>query len=415
MCVAPPTTTTESATSSATSVSSAAPEIAAAASTSSSTIGETATTSTASRTAVNTEMTAGPTTSASVDDTEVSRGSFTSRSSTTTSKPQVLEQEQGLDASTIPVVIIMSVCFACGTTCALVCWFRRRPVSRDQGHVNDGLLAVSVEETISSIPESMEFWLLPVQKIMEMSPDTPLPRHQVCRDMGMLVKRRMHIDDVWSGQYSVDMAAVSHRWPVPEHFDPECMKLRKLQDILKDKPSIQFLWIDWVCAPQWHGGGRSDEEEAEFRMILENILPYIFLGCRVIVLYERIYNQRFWPNVECWISTKMATEHGLVPASEDRLRVLVYGIYSASGKDAESMAQVLEFWHETDTPEAIATLSHDDILVTNAKDKEINLKVIASLDEQIQHRFAGHRDQSEEKCVDGQSNLAPLHPGSQVV
>jgi len=70
--------------------------------------------------------------------------------------------------------------------------------------------------------------------------------------------------------------------------------------------------------------------------------------------------------------------------------VQVYGIHSASGKDKASRAQVLKFWHSAGTQEAIATLSHDDILVTNAKDKEINLKVVALLDDNIKDHFALH-------------------------
>lgn len=262
--------------------------------------------------------------------------------------------------------------------------------------------------------ESMEFWFIPVHEVMRMPADRPLPRHQDCRDRGILVKRRMDIDGVFSGQFSCDTAAVSHRWTKPEHFDPDCTKLRKLQEILKDFPSIQFLWIDWVCAPQWHGGGRTDEEEAEFRTILENILPFVFLGCRVIVLYERIYNQRFWPNVECWISTKMPTDHGLVPASEDRLRVQVYGIHSATGKDRANRAQVLEYWHALDTHEAIAALSYNDILVTNEKDKEIHMKVLASLDDEIRKkRRAKSRLRGPDVNVAGAQNILVSESSSQ--
>merc|ERR1712194_315737 len=150
---------------------------------------------------------------------------------------------------------------------------------------------------------------------------------------------------------------------------------------------IKFLWIDWVCAPQWHGGGRPESEDQEVRLILQNILPFIFLGCTVIVLYERIYNQRFWPNVECWISTKTPTEDGLVPSSEDMLRVRVHGIDSVKGKDKMNTAVVLESWHKADAQEAIHVLSQNDILVTNAKDKEINLKVVDSLDDEIRGRY----------------------------
>jgi hypothetical protein len=247
--------------------------------------------------------------------------------------------------------------------------------SEDEGNENE-----------VGLRENMGFWFIPSDVIMHMPADKPLPRHQDLRDMGFLVKRNMNIDDVFAGKFAVDTAAVSHRWPVPDHFDPDCTKLRKLQDILTYNPSVKYLWIDWVCAPQWHGGGRSDDEDKEFRQILENILPFVFLGCRVFVLFERVYNQRFWPNVESWIATKMATEDGLVPASKDRLRVHVHGVHSASGKDKASHEYVLDTWHAADAQKAIEKLSEDDILVTNAKDKQINLRVVASLDDLIRRR-----------------------------
>jgi len=124
-------------------------------------------------------------------------------------------------------------------------------------------------------------------------------------------------------------------------------------------------------------------------------LPFIFLGCRVIIMYERIYNQRFWPNVECWIATKMPTKDGLVPATDDRLRIQVHGIRSANGKDVGSRSFLLAAWHSRSAWDAIATLSKDDILVTNLKDKEVNLKVVASLDSQIRRIYASKHTKNE--------------------
>merc|ERR1712039_297507 len=92
---------------------------------------------------------------------------------------------------------------------------------------------------------------------------------------------------------------------------------------------------------------------------------------------------RFWPNVECWIATKMWTQDGLVPADNDRLRIQVHGILSAAGQDPVNQDYVIRTWQPLSVQEAINTLSKDDIFVTNKKDKDVNLKVLASLDEQI--------------------------------
>ena len=61
----------------------------------------------------------------------------------------------------------------------------------------------------------------------------------------------------------------------------------------------------------------------------------------------------------------------------------VYGIDSASGRDRANQMFVLGMWHKADAQEAIQALAKNDILVTNARDKEVNLKVVGSLDEKI--------------------------------
>jgi hypothetical protein len=250
----------------------------------------------------------------------------------------------------------------------------------------------------------MEFWFFPVDQFLLLPSNRPIPRHQVLRDMGVLVKRQMNIEDVVAGKF-MDSAAVSHRWTTPDHPDPDCTKLRKLQKELAGS-SIKYLWLDWTCAPQWHGGGRSDEEDREFRRTLENILPFIFLGCRVIIMYERIYNQRFWPNVECWIATKMPTKDGLMPATADRLRMQVHGIRSARGKDAGSRSFLLAAWHSRSAWDTITALSKDDILVTNKRDKEVNLKVVASLDIQIRGTFTSIKRNETNQAADETSQAA---------
>jgi len=56
-------------------------------------------------------------------------------------------------------------------------------------------------------------------------------------------------------------------------------------------------------------------------------------------------------------------------------------------------------WRKMPTQQAIDTLSKDDILVTNAKDKELNLKVVGELDQTIQMLF---EDADEDAAFDSQ-------------
>ena len=86
----------------------------------------------------------------------------------------------------------------------------------------------------------------------------------------------------------------------------------------------------------------------------------------------------------------MPSKEGLVPATEPHLRIRVLGIRSARANDSANRAFLLDTWHSASTLDAIKALSADDILVTNQKDKEINLKVVASLDSQIRNIYASY-------------------------
>jgi hypothetical protein len=281
---------------------------------------------------------------------------------------------------------IVMTCVACGAVCALAFLIRRRR--------RCPTLCISTvhNESDGGWPKSMDLWFIPVDEIMRVPADRPLPQHQVWRDSGLLVLRKMNFDDVLSGQLAVDTAAVSHSWPDAQYFDPDGAKLRKLQVVLKGNPSIKFLWIDWVCAPQLHGVSGSDDKEFEFRWISDNTLPFIFLGCQVIVLYDRFYKQQFWSNVECWIASKMPTDDGLQPASDDHdhFRIQVHSMHPDK-EDQRDLSSMLDMWRAAGVLEAIKCLSRDEFLDATPKEKEIFLNVVASLDEQVRRIFpAGH-------------------------
>jgi len=238
-----------------------------------------------------------------------------------------------------------------------------------------------------------------VATFMALPDDQPLPPHQDLRDRGLLVKRNISMKDVVAGKVASDTAAVSHRWDTPSHPDPQCNKVKKLKSVLVKKPWIQHLWMDYICAPQWLDGRRTPEEEEEFRQILSNILPYKYLGATVFVLYERIYGQRFWPCVETWVSTKTPTKNGLEPSPQSRMRTHFFGMLSMDGQDKEITTFMLSIWRKMPTQQAIVTLSKDDILVTNAKDKELNLKILGELGQTIQMLF---EDADEDAAFDSQ-------------
>jgi len=77
-----------------------------------------------------------------------------------------------------------------------------------------------------------------------------------------------------------------------------------------------------------------------------------------------------------------------MPATDDRLRIQVHGIRSARGMDESSRSFLLSAWHSKSAWDAISALSEEDILVTNLRDKEVNLKVVATLDQQMRRTYS---------------------------
>ena len=101
-------------------------------------------------------------------------------------------------------------------------------------------------------------------------------------------------------------------------------------------------------------------------------------------MFDFMYDQRFWPNAEFWIATSTATDEGLVPASEDGSRVLVYGLGAFEGRDEICKTRMFSAWRSTTAEEAMEFLYQDDVLVRNKTDKDIVLKAAASFHEQVQ-------------------------------
>mmetsp|Transcript_40085 Transcript_40085/g.106234 ORF Transcript_40085/g.106234 Transcript_40085/m.106234 type:complete len:327 (-) Transcript_40085:290-1270(-) len=287
-------------------------------------------------------------------------------------------------------------CVACGAMCVLTCLIRRRRRCPT-------LCTSTLQEgNRGSRPESVDFWFIPAEEIMRMPADRPLPQHQVWRDRGLLVLRRMSFEDVLSGKFVADTVAVSYSRQDSQYFDPDGIKLRKLQVILKGNPSIKFVWIDCVCVPMLHGGAPSVEKDLEASITSDNTLPFVFLGCRVIVLYDRVYRQQFSSNVECWLASKMPTSDGLQPASDDHdhFRLQVHSLHP-NEEDQRDLSSMIDTWRATGVLEAMNCLSQEEFLNTTPKEKEICLNAVASLDEQVRRIFpSGHSRRSTDTHSD---------------
>jgi hypothetical protein len=232
------------------------------------------------------------------------------------------------------------------------------------------------------------FWFITREAFLQLPDDECLPRHQTLRAQGKLVRKFITMEDVVSGRVAKDTGAISHRWLKPFHVDPDRLKLQKIKGILLDNPTILFIWMDWVSLPQKHRDDgtidrRSPREQMEFEVGLQNVLPYIYLGCQVILLWDADYNRRFWPCVEAWTSMRTVTHRGCVPSSSRDIRAKVYGIGGSEGNDDAATCYMFGTWLHKTAKEAVSALENDEYFVTNTKDKATCLQIVEGLDEKV--------------------------------
>merc|ERR1719284_1255233 len=210
-----------------------------------------------------------------------------------------------------------------------------------------------------------------------------VPRHQELRKDGKLFERRVSLEEVFTQRLARTSVVFSHRWFEPTHPDPQNVKLLKAQEFVHAHPAVDAVWMDWLSVPQSHGGPpRTKDEEDYFTSTLYNI-NMLYLGLQVVVLYDNQYNGRFWPCVECWSSYQVATPEGLKAEESDLRRRTVFVCVAASvGTEAQAQSFMEKQWRRVTCDQAVERLMGPDLLVTNRKDKEVQVQVLKNLNKQ---------------------------------
>ena len=109
----------------------------------------------------------------------------------------------------------------------------------------------------------------------------------------------------------------------------------------------------------------------------------LIVDLQVLVVYDNQYHGRFWPCIECWSSFQVATPEGLVGAVSDRSQRTSYVCVGGStGTEKEARSFLERQWRHVSIQEALDRLLSPDLLVTNQKDKEVQAKVLAALNQQ---------------------------------
>ena len=132
----------------------------------------------------------------------------------------------------------------------------------------------------------------------------------------------------------------------------------------------------------------------------------LYLSLQVLILLDSSYLSRFWTQLEAWLSFREASGEGLKSCpweiTRDR-RCCVVGIHGA--KDEAGWRETLiARWAHVSVTEAVEKLRKRDVVVTNQRDKEVQLEKVLQIDERFRSslRTTVEELQRAVKAVDGE-------------
>ena len=170
---------------------------------------------------------------------------------------------------------------------------------------------------------------------------------------------------------------VSHRWETPTTPDEKGVQLASIVTHVKSHPMLEYVWVDHWCMAQ---GNRTADEQAEFDRQLPNI-NLLYLGANILLLVDISYSSRFWTQYEAWLSMQEATPAGLRGASAKKRRCAIACLHNARPKfEGDGL---VEMWSNKSPAEAHGILSKSDVVVTNGRDKEVQLPKVKRMNEQV--------------------------------
>ena len=135
-------------------------------------------------------------------------------------------------------------------------------------------------------------------------------------------------------------------------------------------------------------GKRTLAEQVEFDWMLGQV-NVLYLSLRVLILLDLSYISRFWTQYEAWLSMQTASPEGLRPSTEAEKRFDIMTIMNGNSSLTESLKAM---WKTRTPKEAYEVLAEKDVIVTNLKDKEKQLKRIQFFSDDVKEvlRMSSH-------------------------
>jgi len=181
---------------------------------------------------------------------------------------------------------------------------------------------------------------------------------------------------------------VSHRWEDPSSPDLAGKQLAAIQEHLRSNPHITHVWYDYWCMPQKKdkdSDDRTEAERVEFSSMLSCIAD-LYLTTNVLILLDNSYVGRFWTMMEAWCSMQVTIPQGVrACGSNAEKRYTIKCIWNADDEfDTPKLVKMLA----TKTPEEMyVILSSPDVVLTNAKDKDLMLPVVSKTNAHVKQLF----------------------------
>jgi len=255
------------------------------------------------------------------------------------------------------------------------------------------------EQLATWLTAECEFTLISADRLREAT-EAELPIMISLQEMqrtrpDWITRKLISFGGALSGEYTLEILSLSYRWQTADHPDPTGMQLRALQQHLRHHLHIKHVFVDYMCLPQ--GQDRTPKEKAEFQVTLPNI-NLLYLGTSVLVImFDRTYMERFWPQFEAWLSFMSGDETGIVSTPNGQLRCSIecLGDTPVWYKNA-----LTDRWSKRSTAAAHKELSESWVQVTNQSDKEVQLNKVSHLDFMVRHHFRSQKQAAQAPISD---------------
>ena len=241
--------------------------------------------------------------------------------------------------------------------------------------------------------EANAWFLLTRAFVLGCDTDKPWEEFRGIFGQAGLLKLKLTLKEILLGGIRDKYWIVSHRWICPEHPDwkedepqYQSAKLKKLQELLRENPHIEGVWIDYACLPQ---GEKNAEEKEYFGQSLQSV-NYLYLCGTVLIFVDGDYMLRFWTQYEAFCSFHKATAKGIAQKSLKEISesVKIVEMGTAAETQGATAQALINKWHTKTVDEAVPILSHPDTKVTNNSDKPQQVEKLKQLNEALKRLFA---------------------------